>query len=158
MDIAASSDIGKVRKENEDQYLVAHLGRWMHVEHTSVGAPQELTRPQGTLFVIADGMGGQGGGDVASAVTLDAFVAHSLLEMPWLGSGTSEGDALLAADMTRFVAECQLRLHEVAARARSSRRASEPRSPPAFSTMGAWSWPTWAIPEPTRSAADSSCG
>lgn len=122
MDIAASSDIGKVRKENEDQYLVAHLGRWMHVEHTSVGAPQELTRPQGTLFVIADGMGGQGGGDVASAVTLDAFVAHSLLEMPWLGSGTSEGDALLAADMTRFVAECQLRLHEVAARKKLSPR------------------------------------
>lgn len=116
MDVAAHSDIGKVRKENEDQFLVAHLGRWMHVLHTSVGAPQQLTRPQGTLFVIADGMGGHGGGDVASAVTLDAFVAHSLLEMPWLGSGTAEGDALLAADMARFVAECQVRLHDIAAR------------------------------------------
>lgn len=115
-DIAAATDIGKQRERNEDQFLVARLGRWVRIEQTSVGIPQDLTRPQGTLLVIADGMGGQGAGDVASAVALDSFVAHSLLEMPWLGCGTPEGDALLFDDMTAFVADCQTRLVQVAAR------------------------------------------
>ena len=116
MDIVAATHPGKERERNEDQFLVARLGRWVHIEQTSVGQPQELTSPQGTLLVVADGMGGHGAGDVASAVTLDAFVAHSLMEMPWILAGTTEGDALLTADMTRFVAECQQHLIQVAAR------------------------------------------
>jgi len=116
MDIAAATDVGKERERNEDQFLVAQLGRWIHIESTSVGAPQELTRPQGTLLLVADGMGGHGGGDVASAVALDSFVSHSLLDMPWLGVGTDEGDKLMAADMTKFVAECQQRLIQIANR------------------------------------------
>ena len=116
MDIAAATDVGKERERNEDQFLVAQLGRWIHIESTSVGAPQELTRPQGTLLLVADGMGGHGGGDVASAVALDRFVSHSLLDMPWLGVGTEAGDALLAADMAKFVAECQQRLIQIANR------------------------------------------
>ncbi len=116
MDIAAATDVGKERQRNEDQFLVARLGRWIHIESTSVGDPHELTRPQGTLLAVADGMGGHGGGDVASAVALDRFVAHSLIDMPWFGVGTEEGDALLAADMTTFVAECQQRLIQIANR------------------------------------------
>lgn len=116
MDIAAATDVGKERQRNEDQFLVAQLGRWVHIASTSVGAPQELTRPQGTLLAVADGMGGHGDGDVASAVALDRFVAHSLLDMPWLGAGTAEGDALLAADMGKFVVECQQRLIQIAHR------------------------------------------
>lgn len=116
IDVAGGSNVGKVRQRNEDQYVVAHLGRWMRVAETSIGTARELTAPQGTLLVVADGMGGQGGGDVASAVTLDAFVQHSLMSMPWLTAGTPEGQALLAADATQFLTECQLRLGAVAER------------------------------------------
>jgi serine/threonine protein phosphatase PrpC len=117
LDVAARTDTGKVRAQNEDQFVVAHLGRWMRVAETSIGAAgRDLTTPQGTLLVVADGMGGQGGGDVASAVALDAFVEHSLLAMPWLTAGTPEGEAMLAADATRFLAECQERLSAVAQR------------------------------------------
>lgn len=121
LDIAAATSVGG-RERNEDQFLVAHLGRWVRVDSTSVGAPQELTTLQGTLLLVADGMGGEGAGDVASAVATDAFVQHSLLGMPWLAGGTPEGDALLAADLTRFVAACQDRLHDVAARKQLPRR------------------------------------
>lgn len=114
---AARTDVGKKRSRNEDQFLVAHLGRWVHVDLSSIEAPsRELTSPQGTLLVVADGMGGQGGGDVASAVALDSLVHHSLLDMPWLGVGTPDGDALLAKDVQAFVIACQERLTEVAAR------------------------------------------
>jgi protein phosphatase len=113
---AGRTDIGKQRKRNEDQFLVARLGRWLAIDATSVGTTRELTSPQGALLVVADGMGGHGGGDVASAVALDAFVQHSLLEMPWLAAGTSAGDALLRGDIDRFVASCQERLIAVAER------------------------------------------
>jgi protein phosphatase len=117
LDVAAKSDVGKVRARNEDQFVVAHLGRWMRVAETSIGAAgRDLTSPQGTLLVVADGMGGQGAGDVASAVALDAFVEHSLLGMPWLSASTPDGEKMLAADATRFLAECQTRLSSVAER------------------------------------------
>ena len=116
LEFAARTDVGKQREHNEDQYIIAHLGRWVGIEATTVGAPRELTSPQGTLLIVADGMGGHGDGEVASAVTLDSFVEHSLLEMPWLGSGTTAGDALLSADVERFAIDCQARLVDVAAR------------------------------------------
>jgi protein phosphatase len=116
LDVAGASNVGKVRQRNEDQFVVAHLGRWMRLAETSIGAARDVTSPQGTLIVVADGMGGQGAGDVASAVAMDAFVAHSLLEMPWLASSTPEGAAMLASDATRFLAACQARLGEIAER------------------------------------------
>jgi serine/threonine protein phosphatase PrpC len=114
--VAAKTDVGKKRERNEDQFLVAHLGRWIGVAATSVGEPRELNSPQGTLLVVADGMGGHGGGDVASAVALDSLIEHSLVEMPWLGAGTPEGDTLLSNDVAAFLVSCQARLVEVAAR------------------------------------------
>lgn len=117
IDVAGRSDVGKVRAQNEDQYVVAHLGRWIRVTETTIGAPgRDITSPQGTLLAVADGMGGHGGGDVASAVALDAFVEHSLLAMPWLSWGVPGGKELLTADAQRFVAECQGRLGAVASR------------------------------------------
>ena len=116
LDVAARTDVGKVRERNEDQFVVAHRGRWLAVDHTSIGDPRELTTPQGTLLVVADGMGGEGGGDVASAVAMDSFVEHSLLDMPWLSSGSVEGDALLARDVNRFLVACQAHLRAIAAR------------------------------------------
>jgi len=116
LDLAARTDIGKHRRRNEDQYVIAHLGRWIGIHATSVGVPREMASPQGTLLVVADGMGGHGAGDVASAVTLDSFVEHLLVGMPWLISASPAGDALLTDDVERFLVACQDRLHEVAKR------------------------------------------
>lgn len=117
IDLAGATHIGCVRKRNEDQYLIATLGRWLHPIQTSVGAaPDTVTHTQGTLLVVADGMGGHGGGDVASAVTVDALASHALLEMPWHSAGTPEGDRLLAEDIQHFALACQQRLVEVARR------------------------------------------
>jgi protein phosphatase len=123
LDAAGRTDVGLVRPRNEDQFLVARLGRWMTIEAASIPhATREHWTPQGTLLVVADGMGGQGAGEVASAVVLDTFAAHSLAEMPWLTFGTPEGDALLARDLTDIAARCQDRLHEVAERKDLPRR------------------------------------
>jgi protein phosphatase len=55
LDLAAVSDIGRVRKENQDGWRIA-----------------ALSKVPGCLFILADGMGGIGGGKEASTIALDA--------------------------------------------------------------------------------------
>lgn len=75
---------GRVRATNEDAYLIATLQRSMLVHDASPVARGWFTgESAGTLLVVADGMGGQGGGDIASQVAVSTVVNHLLNCMPW---------------------------------------------------------------------------
>jgi protein phosphatase len=78
------TDVGRVRKTNEDAYLIATLQRSIVVHDASPAArgwfPGEAA---GTILVVADGMGGQGGGDVASRVAVSTVSSYLLNWMPW---------------------------------------------------------------------------
>ena len=68
--IACLTDVGRVRKGNEDSFIVADL-----TEAESITSSGELLkRPIGThglLLVVADGMGGARAGDVASRMATE---------------------------------------------------------------------------------------
>ncbi len=84
IDAAGLTHVGRVRKTNEDAYLIATLQRSMLVHDASPAASGWFTgQSAGTMLVVADGMGGQGGGDVASRVAVSAVVNHLLNCMPW---------------------------------------------------------------------------
>src|SRR5262245_3234519 len=86
-DVAGRSDVGCVREHNEDTFLIAELGRWLEVKETSLAVPEASRRiagPKGTMLMVADGMGGHGGGDVASAVAVDMIAQFALYAMPWV--------------------------------------------------------------------------
>ncbi|HYO98191.1 MAG TPA: protein phosphatase 2C domain-containing protein [Polyangiaceae bacterium] len=84
IDAAGATDVGRVRAANEDAYLIATLQRSIIVHAASPAASGWFAgEPAGTLLVVADGMGGQGGGDVASRVAVTAVVNHLLNCMPW---------------------------------------------------------------------------
>jgi len=64
--VAALSDMGRVRKNNEDNFVVCNLSSGEVGLAPSV-AKHELGT-HGTLFMVADGMGGEASGEVASQI------------------------------------------------------------------------------------------
>ncbi len=75
------TDIGLVRTSNQDHFLIAELARTLRVLQTSLPQPEvHVGHRRGHLFLIADGMGGHKGGDVASALTVTS-VEHFMLDV-----------------------------------------------------------------------------
>lgn len=85
---------GLQRKENQDQFLVAQLARTLRVKGTSMGSalPDELIgQPQGTLLMVADGVGGVSGGEQASQLVVDTM-SRRMLELAPLSVSRMRGD------------------------------------------------------------------
>jgi len=80
VDAFGLTDRGKRRQRNEDQFLVATLQRSLAVNQTSLPTPKEritvLGKPDATLLVVADGMGGSQAGDVASTIAVHTIASY----------------------------------------------------------------------------------
>ncbi len=77
--VVGLTDLGRSRDHNEDTFLVADLSRAdddgrAEVRHI------ETTEP-GTLFIVADGMGGAAAGELASQMATEAI--HDFLRSQW---------------------------------------------------------------------------
>lgn len=71
--------IGKVREGNEDQFVIASLQRSLEVRQTSLEDRDLVDRLRGKkayLFAVADGVGGNEGGRLASGMTLQTIVEY----------------------------------------------------------------------------------
>lgn len=118
-DFYGATDVGQIRQRNEDQFLVAALERSLLVEGSSLPAEAgtRLTdTPQGRLLIVADGMGGHGGGELASAVTIDAMALYAFAAMPWavLDDGCNADE--LSKGLLEAVSKAQARVRRVAQR------------------------------------------
>jgi protein phosphatase len=92
LDAAGLTDVGRERDRNEDAYLIATLQRSMIIHDASQDARGWFSgEPAGTLLIVADGMGGQGGGDVASRVAINAVASYLLNVMPWMSAPAEPG-------------------------------------------------------------------
>jgi serine/threonine protein phosphatase PrpC len=69
--VAARSDVGQVRKLNEDAFLVADMVSGPKA--ADGGAVRFEVGTRGALLALADGMGGHAAGEVASAMTLTSL-------------------------------------------------------------------------------------
>jgi PPM family protein phosphatase len=73
------TDIGKVRTVNEDQFVIASLRKSVRLRHTSLSDPGLAARLAGVesyLFVIADGVGGRPGGELASESAVASLLEY----------------------------------------------------------------------------------
>ncbi len=89
---------GRKRSHNEDQFLVATLSKALQVQQTSL--PQDdvyYSGPQGHLFLVADGVGGNAAGEKASALAVNVIENFVLDTLNWcLQLRSNAADALLA--------------------------------------------------------------
>jgi serine/threonine protein phosphatase PrpC len=86
LDCYGLTDIGQVREVNEDQFLIADLNKSMLIHQTSL-SHEDHTRlmggSQGTLLVVADGMGGHAAGKQASTIAVQSLMHYVLNAMSW---------------------------------------------------------------------------
>ena len=104
------TDTGKVRRTNEDQFLIAELTKSMRVWQTSLPEPKvQVGEERAHLFLVADGMGGHQAGERASALAVAAIEQFTLNTFKWfLGSD--------GADVQRVLAQFQAALSQADAR------------------------------------------
>ena len=116
MDCHGLTHPGRIREANEELVLVADLTKAMLVRQTSLPA-DDHTRlfgtPPGHLMAVADGLGGQAGGELASGLAVHTLARYVLDTLPWfLRARDEEGD--LADDLRTALEECQRAVEQAA--------------------------------------------
>ncbi len=86
--VVGRTDVGKVRTNNEDTFVVADLARSTKVD--TLSGEKSLDVPtEGMLLAVSDGMGGEQAGEVASALVVESL-RRELIEK----KGTAGSDAI----------------------------------------------------------------
>ena len=96
---AGATHPGKVRTNNEDQFLIAHLAKTIEVDASSLPEQGEVRSSDevGHILVVADGMGGAAAGEEASTIAVESVKDFALNTLKWfLRLGGTEGHALLS--------------------------------------------------------------
>lgn len=118
-EVAGMTHPGLVRANNQDQFLIAALERAILVEASSLpaeGGTRLTDTPQGRLLIVADGIGGHGGGEVASAVAIDAMAHYAFEAMPWVLSKSDCSADEIADGLREAMSKAQERVRRVAKR------------------------------------------
>lgn len=130
------TNIGKVRKQNQDHYLIASLQKHLNVHSTSV--PIESLSSGDTdrlafLMMVADGVGGSTGGEEASRFALDGIAAYITRSMHCYYTADPQDDA----EFVEVLQEGALRVHaKLTQRAVAQDRAGMATTLTAF--LGVW--------------------
>jgi protein phosphatase len=86
VDYAAQPHQGLVRTNNEDHYLVVRFGR--SLENLQTNVSPEILRPNYNLtgygFLVADGLGGMAGGEIASRTALTKIINLVIDTPDWI--------------------------------------------------------------------------
>ena len=93
MHVFGKTDVGRTREHNEDAYLVADLS----ADDSSLptATRKQGAGPKGSLFMVADGMGGAAAGEIASAMAVEAIMAE--MRANWVGSPATDAESFVLA-------------------------------------------------------------
>ncbi len=85
VDVAALSDRGRVRENNEDAYAVFRMGRFLERVESNIPEDDLPSRRDvaGHLLIVADGLGGHEAGDVASRTALITALQQIMASPRW---------------------------------------------------------------------------
>ena len=91
--VFAHSDVGRTREHNEDAFVVADLARGEPLSFDHLRT--ERASPRGTLFMVADGMGGAAAGEIASEMAVEVVLQQ--LRRRWRDAATVDPVAFVGA-------------------------------------------------------------
>ena len=104
------TDVGRTREHNEDAFVVADLST------NNASLQPEVRRhtlgPKGTLFMVADGMGGAAAGEIASAMAVEVVLGE--MREKWIGGDFHDAGEFVRAIKRATVAANQ-QIHNFAA-------------------------------------------
>ena len=115
---AGKTDIGRVRKNNEDQFLIADLTKQLRIAQSSLSSEHFggwKTSSTGHLLVVADGMGGMAGGALASGLAVETISWYVARTMPWFFRYQDGREKELEAELVAAVEACQQTVADAAA-------------------------------------------
>lgn len=107
--VFGKTDLGLTRDHNEDTFLVADLSTGNASLQPAVREHQ--VGPRGSLFMVADGMGGAAAGEIASAMAVDLIFRH--LSTAW-AADSEETAARFAFRMREAVELANAEIYEYA--------------------------------------------
>jgi serine/threonine protein phosphatase PrpC len=87
------TDVGRTREHNEDAFVVADLTANRATLHPDVRT--HISGELGSLFMVADGMGGAAAGEIASAMAVDVVLRE--LERLWIDASRHDAAAFAQA-------------------------------------------------------------
>jgi protein phosphatase len=104
------TDVGRTREHNEDAFAVADLS----TDNPSLlpEVRRHVLGPKGTLFMVADGMGGAAAGEIASAMAVEVVLAE--MREKWIGNDATDSEEFVRAIRRATVAANQ-QIHNFAA-------------------------------------------
>jgi protein phosphatase len=103
------TDVGRTRDHNEDSFVVADLTAMNATLQPEVREHRLGTR--GTLFMVADGMGGAAAGEVASQMATEVVLEE--LDTWWRRSESTDPDTFASA-LRKAVETANARIHRYA--------------------------------------------
>ncbi|HEY5489861.1 MAG TPA: Stp1/IreP family PP2C-type Ser/Thr phosphatase [Gemmatimonadaceae bacterium] len=87
------TDVGRTREHNEDCFVVADLTTMNATLQPEVR--EHRPGPRGSLFMVADGMGGAAAGEIASQMAVEVVLED--LDARWRKSEATDADAFVTA-------------------------------------------------------------
>jgi len=87
------TDVGRTRDHNEDAFILADLTADVAAVPTEVR--RTISGRKGSLFMVADGMGGAAAGEIASAMAVEAILGE--LRTSWIAGDTNDPESFVRA-------------------------------------------------------------
>ena len=120
IDVYGMTHVGKVRKSNQDHFLLCSLHKQMEIHGTSLPNPGQLPlRGERLAFMafVADGVGGHAAGEEASRIALEAVARYVTQSMQCYYTNDSHQEHQFLEELTDSVMVCH---QQVTAEAESS--------------------------------------
>jgi protein phosphatase len=102
IDLAGQSHQGKIRRNNEDHFLIVRFGRFLQTLSSNLPdglVPHDHT-DAGYGLIVADGMGGMAAGEVASQMAITLLIELALETPDWI---LAPDESLVEERITRAV-------------------------------------------------------